>query len=730
MKRYKRLLAVICMVLVAVLPLAGCSNSGNESDSKVPESQDSKTLDSARTISVLEVSGEVIVESKGQEVEAFQGMRLRPGDVITTNTGAVAYLDLDSDKLITIDENSSISLDVASGNEQSQKTELTVVKGTACSSIAKLSDTSAYDVKTANFTMGVRGTIFVVKVDDKTGNPEVSVIEGRVEAKPNNAKEKGIIIEAQQSASPTEELWEAFLADDSVSVTRPLDMSSLSTPILSSVLVELEARAQEVPELKNQLQKMADSIKATNPEAAEAAKNLTLQLEEARKIIDVAEAAVDDPAANTKEPTVPDSPAQPVAATPPVQPVPPIKPTPPPTPPTEPTPPLKPIPPIEPTVPVKPTDPAPPIIVPPAKPDVPDGSHENDKGNNNGNNNSGGGGGGGGSSPEPPTPEPPTPEAKLNTPEVTVNSFTAEGFDISFTPVDGAVSYTVAVSGLSELFFYDYNVSGPEGTEAVTLSRTFDTPITQTGSYSLSVMAVANKSEFNSDLFIHEKLIEISTEAFEVLVSKWDYKSTSLDIIKYPRGANAYDVLVRRISDGKEYLSSRNNSHAHFESQLTKLIDQTGEYELVITPKYLDDDDDDNDDLSNQRHRDDDDRAFTPYIQKVSFTKNAKPVTSLSSMEPDFSKIQITGNSANYPNVGTEILEAEFLKDGEKIVQGENWKITITDTWPQIFVLRYVENGNSRLPQGSYSVRLRTITQENNVIPSDWTDAETFEVNN
>lgn len=519
------------------------------------------------------------------------------------------------------------------------------------------------------------------------------------------------------------------MADDSVSVTRPLDMSSLSTPILSSVLVELEARAQEVPELKNQLQKMADSIKATNPEAAEAAKNLTLQLEESRKAIDVAEATGGNPAVNTKDTTAPDSPVQPSVATQPVQPVPPIKPTPPPAPPTEPTPPLKPIPPIEPTVPVKPTDPTPPIIVPPAKPDVPDGSHENDKGNNNGNNNSGGGGsssGGGGSSPEPPTPEPPTPEAKLNTPEVTVNSFTAEGFDISFTPVDGAVSYTVAVSGLSELFFYDYNVSGPEGTEAVTLSRTLDTPITQTGSYSLSVMAVANKSEFNSDLFIHEKLIEIPTEEFEVLVSRWDYKSTSFDIIKYPRGANAYDVLVRQISDGKEYLSSRNNSHAHFESQLTRLIDQTGEYELVITPKYLDDDDDD-DNLGNQRHRDDD-RTFTPYRQKVSFTKNARPVTSLSSMEPDFSKIQITGNSANYPNVGTEILEAEFLKDGEKIVQDENWKITITDTWPQIFVLRYVENGNSRLPQGSYSVRLRTITQENNVIPSDWTDAETFEV--
>lgn len=719
MKKQTRFSTTLCILLIFALLLGACSKAepstalNNSSVSAAPSASEPETpaeqpvaLDSARTVSVLEISGDVTVKSNGQDVDAFQGMRLRQGDVITTGAGAVAHLDLDSNKLVTLDGSSSVSLEVLSGDAQNQKTTLTLLAGTACSSVSKLSDTSSYDVKTANFTMGVRGTIFVVQVDPQTGNPEVSVVEGQVEAKPDTASEDGMLISSQQSASPTLELWEAFLANPAMPVTRALDISVLSDPILSTIIVELEQRAQALPVQQAELTKIADGIKAARPEAAAGADGLKQQLDKARETLGLPSAPIAKPTPSTVAP-------KPAVQTP---------------------------------------------ATPPAKPDAPktdnpdksdkDDNQDDNSGNNNPSQPDGGGGnpsqpdgggggnpsqpdGGGGGNPSQPDggggnpvkPPQPKPE-KLKMPVVTVQSFTQNGIDISFAPIANAVSYSISVGHPLGGSIYSHSLPAPPETGTITFAHTFDTPLQQSALYQLRVTAVASNAAYNSNAFILPKYIEVSTQNFNVSFASFNYKSATFDISSYPQGASAYDVLVRNTATNDVYLEAT-GTHAHFESDLDTTIDATGEYELVITPKRAGDDDDDDDDDDDYRHQN---NQFAPYRLKVTMTKLPSPSIVTFEVSSESNQLKLNAKLAQDPTHGsTQIIEAEFYRDGAKLVNNTNWRVTPpSDDFPQSFVAAYSVNGApAAIPSGNYTAKIRTIDTSNGGIPSDWVDTDT-----
>lgn len=697
MKKQNRFLTTLCILIAFTLLLGACSkaepsSTGNDSSaaSAVPTASEEVeaspeapvALDTARTVSVLELTGKVTVKSNGQDVDAFQGMRLRQGDVITTDAGAAVHLDLDSDKLVTLDESSSISLDVLSGDAKNQTTTLTLLAGTACNSISKLSGASSYDVKTANFTMGVRGTIFVVRLDS-TGKPEVSVVEGKVEAKPDTASEDGMLIGAQQSANPTPELWNAFLADPAAPVTRPLDMATLSDPILSTIIVELEQRAQALPEQTAALTKIADAIKAARPEAATAADSLKQQLKTARETLGLPVSAVATPAPPAAKPA-------PAAQTPPV------------------------------------TSPVPPKA---DNPDRNDGNDKYDDDDDDGSNGGGNkpnkpdepnkpvepeGGGGTGGKPIPPKPVP------LSTPVVTVQDFTKDGFNISFAPVANAVSYSISVNRPSGGFIYSHSMPAPAGTSTIIFAHTFDTPLQYSGLYTLRVTALASTAENNSNAFIHAQTIIIPVSNFEVIAASLNYKSTSFDILSYPQGANGFDVLVRNTATNDVYLEAT-GTHAHFESDLDIAIDATGEYELVITPKRAGDDDDDDDD--NHRHQN---NQFAPYRLNVQMTKISSPA--IQNFDSIITQLQLSANLAQFPTPGsTYTLEAEFYKDGAKIENDASWNISsqANSSGPHSFIVTYkVNSAPAAIPNGNYTAKIRTIDTANGGIPSDWVDTD------
>ncbi len=522
---------LVAMCLIASGCAAPSSSAISASSSSAPVSQSQAqplALDTARAVSVLECSGAVQVTSNGEKVDAFRGMRLRQGDSITTGAGAVAYLDLDGDKLVTMDENTEVRLDVLSEKEQNQKTELTLLSGTASNSISKLKDASSYNVKTSNFTMGVRGTIFVVQVARDGQSPTVSVVEGAVEVKPQTATQEGMMIGAQQAVSPTEALWDGFVEHPANPVAQPIQLSSLSTTVLSSILVELENRAQALPEQREQFIKTMEEIKSISPEAAAAAPALKQHLEDVRE-----KPALTPPITQ---------PVTPSATTPPNK---------------------RPAPPSATAAPEKPT-----VTPPPATPEPtnPDNS---------------------GSMPKPPQPSPtPKPVVKLKTPEVEIHNFTQNVINISFPQVPNAVSYSISVMDANAHNIFTHSLPAPVArTVPIYFESSFSEPIKHSGRYTLVVTAIADRPEKNSIPFRQAKDFDISEKVFEITSAKLTYLSLSFDLVSYPTGVDCYDVQVQNATTNTTFLQVSARSDAHFEMNLDQPLASPGIYDVLVTPK-------------------------------------------------------------------------------------------------------------------------------------------------
>lgn len=137
-----------------------------------------------RLIQVYEIEGTAVVERQGDEMEAYPGMQLNSGDVLTTKADSYAQLKLDEDKYILMEPDTKITLE-ASGSSQDSKTSIHLEQGAVVNRLDnKLSDKSSYQVTTPNSTMAVRGTTFRVAItydEEDTCQAELSVFSGRVQ---------------------------------------------------------------------------------------------------------------------------------------------------------------------------------------------------------------------------------------------------------------------------------------------------------------------------------------------------------------------------------------------------------------------------------------------------------------------------------------------------------------------------------------------------------------------
>ena len=114
--------------------------------------------------------GAVTIERGGQSLPATVGVRLQPSDVITTGADGLVGITMSDDSLLSAGPNTSLSLDryaFDTTTHQGQfdtslrKGMLAVVSGR----IAKQSP-DAMTVRTPTSILGVRGTEFVVSVND------------------------------------------------------------------------------------------------------------------------------------------------------------------------------------------------------------------------------------------------------------------------------------------------------------------------------------------------------------------------------------------------------------------------------------------------------------------------------------------------------------------------------------------------------------------------------------
>lgn len=121
--------------------------------------------DSYRVLKVFELMGTASVtrESAG-DIDAYVGMNLESGDVVSVDDNSNMRISLDSDKYVLLDAGTVLEL-VAAGNEKDSRTTLNLREGAILNEITSaLSENSSYEVNAPKATMAVRGTSYSVTV--------------------------------------------------------------------------------------------------------------------------------------------------------------------------------------------------------------------------------------------------------------------------------------------------------------------------------------------------------------------------------------------------------------------------------------------------------------------------------------------------------------------------------------------------------------------------------------
>lgn len=141
-----------------------------------------------RIVTVVSVEGAASVSRSGNAsgLSVFEGMRINPEDIITTEAGSSVMLSIDDNKLVRIADNTVVTFEEISNHRSGQVTQLHLEKGTLINDVQeKLTNNAAYRISTPNATVSVRGTYFTVHVGEAEGYTglitTVNVYQGSVE---------------------------------------------------------------------------------------------------------------------------------------------------------------------------------------------------------------------------------------------------------------------------------------------------------------------------------------------------------------------------------------------------------------------------------------------------------------------------------------------------------------------------------------------------------------------
>jgi hypothetical protein len=152
----------------------------------------------------MTISGEVLIKKQGTDVwvQAVQGAEVGAGDEIKTGSDGFLMILLFDGSVIEIGADTEIAIGVlAIAETGSTLVRLQQTIGTTLSRIQQLADaTSSYEIETPAGTAAVRGTVFIVEVDN-IGYTTVTSEEGRVWF---NAGGVTVVVDEgmQSSASP------------------------------------------------------------------------------------------------------------------------------------------------------------------------------------------------------------------------------------------------------------------------------------------------------------------------------------------------------------------------------------------------------------------------------------------------------------------------------------------------------------------------------------------------
>jgi len=129
---------------------------------------------------ISSVKGKVTVKRASSEksINAFVGMKLKQGDVVTTAKGAETVVDISTDMSIKALTDSSFKITTLSASD----TGFTLIKGTVFNQVRSKSASNNVSVQTGNTVVGVRGTTYIVSLrgNEDDGATIVRALEGTV----------------------------------------------------------------------------------------------------------------------------------------------------------------------------------------------------------------------------------------------------------------------------------------------------------------------------------------------------------------------------------------------------------------------------------------------------------------------------------------------------------------------------------------------------------------------
>lgn len=163
----------------------------------------SEAVDGAKaTASVMRLEktiGDVsVTQSSGKDAKVMAKMRLNSGDDVKSGAQSYAYISLDDNKAVKLDERSDALI-----KKDNKKLELLLQSGNLLFDVDKaLAADESFEIKTSTMTMGIRGTF--AQVEKKSENhTAVSLLDGTLSCTvtdPKTGKSQSVLLKAGEYA--------------------------------------------------------------------------------------------------------------------------------------------------------------------------------------------------------------------------------------------------------------------------------------------------------------------------------------------------------------------------------------------------------------------------------------------------------------------------------------------------------------------------------------------------
>jgi len=162
----KKSLALVLVVLM-MLAAAACSDSSDDDEQDLATAQPSApvSVDRGRLIRINAIEGANATRIRdGNETSVRRLQNLYVGDTSLTGAATHKYLNLNSQTILKMDENTSVSIDKASEKGLS----MTLLEGAVSTDLTRASPSDTYEFSAGSATLIIRGTTFIVEYRGET----------------------------------------------------------------------------------------------------------------------------------------------------------------------------------------------------------------------------------------------------------------------------------------------------------------------------------------------------------------------------------------------------------------------------------------------------------------------------------------------------------------------------------------------------------------------------------